>query len=145
MIATGIPDPDDRDQTESHDSKLVEFTDTGIDLAPRPVREVILRHLPDWLRRAAQSRQRVVPAECDPGALAHCLLQQARLLVQLRRHPEAASPVAEAERLYQQAADAAGLADCYRVAAEVHQGMGELDKAVELLRREADLRRRLAA
>jgi tetratricopeptide (TPR) repeat protein len=149
MTATAAPDPDPDDcgssETESHDSVLVEFTDASIDFTPRPVRDTVLRHLPTWLRRAAETSRQESAIRRSPVTLAECLLEQARLFVQLKRYAEALPKLTEAERLFQDAGSTAGVADCYRVAAGAHEGLGEPDKALDYLRREEDLRRRLAA
>ncbi|MDB5305915.1 MAG: hypothetical protein JWO38_117 [Gemmataceae bacterium] len=147
MTAAPAPDDDNvpQSETESLDSVLVEFSDTDIDFTPRPIRDTVLRHLPVWLREAAERRGRADPKLLNPIALADCLLEQARVLVGLRRYAEAVPKLAEAEQLYQQAGTPAGVADCYHVAAQTHAGLGEPDKAFDYLRREEDLRRRFAA
>ena len=141
--ATSFPD-DEPTRTESSDSVLVEFTDDAADFTPRPPRDAILRNLPTWLREAAARAN--LPARPTPSAeLADCLLEQAHILLALHRHAEALAKVAEAERLYQDRGVPARVADCFRVAAEVHRALGDPEKALEYLRKEEDIRRRFAA
>jgi hypothetical protein len=136
------PPTPDGDRAESRDSVLFEFIDPAIDFTPRPAREETLRHAPSWLRERALTE----PAKLnDPTALADCLLAQARVLLTLRRAQEALPRVTEAEQLYQQVSAIPAVADCYHVAAMIHESLGEPDKAFDLLRREEELRRRSAA
>jgi tetratricopeptide (TPR) repeat protein len=141
-VATSFPDDDG---TESLDSVLVEFTDVHIDFTPQPIRDAVLQHLPSWLREAAEKRRLAAPKAGDAAALARCLLDQARVLAAAQRFAEAVPKVTEAEGLYRELGNHYGLADGYHVAAEVHRGLGEIDKALDYLRKEEEIRRRLAA
>ena len=129
--------PDDGDRTESRDSVLVEFIDPPVDFTPRPVREETLRHAPGWLRERA--------AADGPTALAACLLAQARILLAQGQHAEAGPALDEAQRLYEAAGAHAGLADCYHLAAKLREALGRPTEALDFLRREAEVRRRLSA
>jgi tetratricopeptide (TPR) repeat protein len=131
--------PDRGDRTESRDSVLCEFTDPAVDFTPRPARAETLRHAPSWLR------ERAAPSPGDPAALAACLLAQARVLLALGQHTEAVSAVTEAQQLYETVGMTAALADCYHLSAELHEALGRPNEALEFLRREAELRRRLSA
>jgi tetratricopeptide (TPR) repeat protein len=142
---TTTTSPSDNDPTESLDSVLAEFSDANIDFTPRPIRDVVLKHLPSWLREAAEKRQHSTPNVEDTAALARCLLDQARVLVATQRYSEAAPKIAEAEGLYRDRGTHSELADCYHIAAELHRGLGEIDKALDYLRKEEEIRRRIAA
>ena len=142
---TTTTSPSDDDPTESLDSVLVEFSDANIDFTPRPIRDVVLKHLPSWLREAAEKRQLTSLNREDTAALARCLLDQARVLVAIQHYSEAAPKIAEAEVLFRDRGIHSELADCYHIAAELHRGFGEIDKALDYLRKEEEIRRRLAA
>ncbi len=142
---TNSVSPSDDDSTESLDSVLVEFSDIHIHSTPRPLRDVVLRHLHTWLREAAEKRRHPSLKEHDLSSLAHCLLEQARALIPAQRYTEGIPKVAEAEELFREHEIRYGLADCYHVAAELHRGLGEIDKALDYLRKEEEIRRSLAA
>ncbi len=137
--------PSDDDGTESLDSVLVEFTDVHIDFTPRPIRDAVLQHLPSWLREAAEKHRHAAPKARDSAALAQCLLDQARVLVAAQRYTEAVPKLTEAEGLYKELGIHSAVADCYHVAAELHRGLGEIDVALDYLRKEEEIRRRFAA
>jgi len=77
--------------------------------------------------------------------LARCLVRHAALLADVRRFDEAGPRATEALRLFDQAGDLSGVADACQVLARVHRGKGEAEIALEYLRREEELRRKLAA
>jgi hypothetical protein len=139
MTATN-PDDEPESRTESLDSMLVEFTDADLTLVspdPEMVEEAV---------RRATGRPGE-PASTDPAeiALAECLLEQAMVFKMLKRFAEAVSPITEAMGLFERAGRYRRVADCFHVAAEIHRGLGEVEKALEYLRKEEDIRRRLAA
>jgi tetratricopeptide (TPR) repeat protein len=106
---------------------------------------VVLKHLPSWLREAAEKRRDTAPKADDATALARCLLDQARVLIATQRFTEAAPKITEAEGLYRDHGIQSELADCYHIAAELHRGLGEIDKALDYLQKEEEIRRRFAA
>jgi hypothetical protein len=133
--------------TESSSASLIEFVDTDLtDLPPDPaLAEEAIRRAPSWLRAEAEARGLIPAKQTDPVPLALCLLEQARVLVMLKRHAEAIPKVSEAEKLYEVAGISAGIAECFHVAAGIHRGLGEIEKALDFLRKEEEIRRRLAA
>jgi hypothetical protein len=137
MTAASFDDEYGPTETESIDSVLVEFTDAEIDFTRRPVQDVVLRHAPSWLRERA-------PVHAD-SALAICLFDQARLHIQAKRFAEARTPLAEAQQILESAGDFVALADCCHLLSQVHEGLGDSEQALTALRREEELRRRLAA
>ena len=124
-------------ETESHDSILVEFKDADIDFTRRPAQDVVLRHAPAWLRESA-------PVRAD-SALAICLCDQARLHIQAKRFTEALTPLVEAQHILESAGDFVALADSFHLLAQIHAGLGDSESSMAALRREEELRRRLAA
>jgi tetratricopeptide (TPR) repeat protein len=130
---------------ESLDSMLVEFTDLNIDFTPRPIRDVVLQHLPSWLREAVEKRRQAAPLMHDSATLARCLLDQAQVLITAQRYTEAVPKITEAGGLYQELGRYSELADCYRAAAELYRGLGDIDTALDYLRKEEEIRRRFAA
>jgi hypothetical protein len=132
-------------QTESRGSVAYEFNDTELVNAPLTDRMLaqLKEHAPSWLRERLSTPEHTKLN--DPAALATCLLAQARVLLTLKRYQDAIPKVTEAEQLYQNAGVPLGVADCYHVAARIHESLGEPDKAFDFLRREEELRRRLAA
>jgi tetratricopeptide (TPR) repeat protein len=143
VTTTGTPSDDD--PTESHDSVLIEFTDAHLDLTRRPIRDVVLRNLPAWLREAAEKHRHSALAGGDGNALARCLLEQARLMLTANKFPEAVPKITEAEELFRTGGSPSGLADCLHIAAEIYRGLGEIDRALDYLRKEEEIRRRMAA
>lgn len=138
------PDPD---RSESLDSILVEFHSDAIEIhsTPRPVRRETLRHLPSHLRDSLAQRGFAIPHPAEERNLAECLLEQAMLLKTLKRFVDAAPRAAEAAALFEQNRDYPRVADCFRIAADIHREMGEVEIALEFRRREEELRRRFAA
>ena len=138
------PDPD---RSESLDSILVEFNSESIEIhaAPRPVRKETLRHLPSHLRESLAERGIAIPRPEEERNLAECLLEQAILLKTLKRFVDAVPRAAEAAALFEQNRDFSRVADCFRIAADIHREMGEVEIALEFRRREEELRRRFAA
>lgn len=141
-MSTSSPDDVPETDTESHDSILVEFEfDCSNLVSPDPALiEAAVRHAPAWLREGATGR--------PPGAnldLAECLLEQAVLLNNLKRYADAAPRAAEAAGLFERAGRFARVADCFRVSAVICRATGDIDKAIEYLGKEEELRRRLAA
>jgi hypothetical protein len=139
-VPTTNPDDDPEARTESLDSMLVEFTDA--DLTPvspdQALVEVAVRHT---MGQPAEA----MPAKRVDVELAECLLEQATLFKMLKRFTDAVSPITEAAGLFEQARLYQRVADCFHIAAEVHRGLGEVEKALEYLHKEEDIRRRLAA
>ncbi|MBA4063907.1 MAG: hypothetical protein C0501_09380 [Isosphaera sp.] len=138
-MTAATPEDDPADRTESHDSILVEFTDADLELVPPDPALVAAA-----VRRAAPHPE----ARPDPRAavdLAECLLEQAVLFKGLKRFADAAPKAAEAAGLFERAGLFGRVADCFRVSAEVLRGLGDAEAAAEFLRKEEDIRRRLAA
>lgn len=129
------------------DSVLIEFTDADLtEVPPDPAfTEQVLRRAPSWLREWAAARGYFPASPRDPVPLAECLLKQVRLLVEMGRLSEAVPKVEEVSQLYEQLGSIGKLADCFHVAADIHHGLGDAEKALEYLRREEEIRRRLAA
>jgi tetratricopeptide (TPR) repeat protein len=134
--------PNDGDGIESRDSAFFEFIDPVFDFTARPVREETLRHAPSWLRERSPGDG---PKPGGPAALAAGLLARARVLQELKQYAEAVTASAEAQRLYESAGMTAALADCFHLSAQLHQALGRPDEALDFLRREAELRRRMSA
>ena len=137
-MTAATPEGDPGDPTESHDSILVEFTDADLEIVPPNPAFVEAA-----VRRAAPPASRPDPRA--PIDLAECLLEQAGLFTGLKRFADAAPQAAEAAGLFERAGLFGRVADCFRVAAEAHRGLGDPEAAAEFLRKEEDIRRRLAA
>ena len=135
------------DRSESSDSILVEFNADAVEIYPtlRPLRVETIRHLPSEFRAALAGRGIAVPRPEAESKLADCLLAEAALLKSLKRFADAAPRASEAAALYERIGNFRRVADCFRLAAEIHREIGEIETALEFRRREEELRRRLAA
>jgi tetratricopeptide (TPR) repeat protein len=145
MTAMQTPEADDSGRSESLDSVLIEFSADGMDFSPRPIREEVLRQLPSWMRDASRNCESIPAEPARLAMLAICLSEQARLHIQLKQHSDALKKLAEARELFEQAGESEATADCLHLMAQAYEGLGDSEQALNALRHEEELRRRLAA
>src|SRR6185312_4649707 len=152
-IVAGVPEgsqimnESEREEDDARQPVFYEFTDDGMEyLTPlQPIRAESIPHLPSHLLDSLAARGIAAAQPYEERNLADCLWEQAALLNVLKHFSDAAPRAAEAAALFERLGDYRRLADCFRVAADVHRELGEVEIALEFRRREEELRRRLAA